>query len=112
MYFGSEAIKSVGEVGKVASAVGKVLGKSSTGLGYLSIIIDSSQFIKEPNVSNVVDLGIDALCIFPKTAPIGIGASFTKAGIEKLADETVKFDASGTQRINNYINNQISIGKG
>ena len=112
LYFGSEAIKSVGEVGKVAGAVGNVLGDSSTFLGFLSLGIDGIQAYINPSFSNIVDVGIDALCIFPKTAPIGIGASLTKAGIEKLADETVKFDASGTQHINNYINYQVSTGKG
>ena len=112
LYFGSEAIKSVGEVGKVAGAVGNVLGDSSTFLGFLSLGIDGIQAYINPSFSNIVDVGIDALCIFPKTAPIWIGASLTKAGIEKLADETVKFDASGTQHINNYINYQVSTGKG
>ena len=112
LYFGSEAIKSVGDMGKVVGEVGVTSGTVSTGLGVASLIIDVIQTKNDPSVSNIIDVGIDALCLYPKTALIGIGASFTKAGIEKLADETVKFDASGTQRINNYINNQISTGKG
>ena len=99
-------------MGKVVGGVGVTSETVSTGLGVASLIIDVIQTKNDPSVSNIIDVGIDALCLYPKTALIGIGASFTKVGIEKLADETVKFDASGTQRINNYINNQISTGKG